>query len=128
MRPIDMAIIILEKINDGDDLAPEHLYLVQEAANGHLSEQGEVAFYQLYSSVLEGYKKPWLHGIEHLTIDHEGYVYWKGKQVEHYDFPWAYSEAARAEALEIARRCSILEGKGIEPSAISVVWKWEGED
>jgi hypothetical protein len=126
-RPIDMAITILQKTNDGDDLAPEHLYLVQEAVNGHLSEQGEVAFYQLYESVLKGYKKPWLHGIEHLTIDHAGRVYWKGKQVEHYDFPWAYSEAAKSEAQEIARRCQILEGRGIDPDTTSVCWKWEGE-
>jgi hypothetical protein len=123
-----MAITILQKTNDGDDLAPEHLYLVQEAANGHLSKEGEITFSQLYNSVLEGYKKPWLHGIENLTIDHGGYVYWKGKQVEHYDFPWAYSEHARSEALKIARRCNILEGKGIEPSVISVVWNWEEED
>jgi hypothetical protein len=125
VRPIDMAITILQMTDDGDDLAPEHLYLVQEAVNDHLSEQGEVAFYQLHQSVLKGYKKPWLHGIEHLTIDHEGYVYWKGKQVEHYDFPWAYSEDARSQALEIARRCSTLEGRGIEPSCTTVVWKWE---
>ena len=127
MKPTDMAITILQKTNDGDDLAPEHLYLLQEAVNGHLNTAGENAFSQLYNSVLEGYKKPWLHGIEHLTIDHGGYVYWKGKKVEHYNFPWAYSKPARVEALEIARRCGILEGKGIEPTCISVVWNWEGE-
>ena len=127
-RPIDMAITILQKTDDGDDLAPEHLYLVQEAVNGHLNDKGELAFSQLYESVLKGYKKPWLHGIEHLTIDHAGYVYWKGKQVEHYDFPWAYSDAAKLEAMEIARRCQILEGRGIEPSCITAVWKWEEQE
>ena len=84
---IDMAIEILRKTNDGNDLAPEHLKLVEVAANGWLSEAGEVAFHELHRDVENGYKKPWLHGIEHLTRDHEGYVYWKGRRVEHYDSP-----------------------------------------
>lgn len=120
-----MAIHILQKTNDGDDLAPEHLYLLQEAVNGHLGKKGEIDFSQLYNSVLKGYKKPWLHGIEHLTIAHDGYVYWKDKQVEHYDFPWAYSEEARVQALEIERQCKVLETRGIEPTTISVVWDWK---
>jgi len=37
--------------------------------------------------------------IEHLTIDHGGFVYWKDEQVEHYTPRWAYSEDAYAKRM-----------------------------
>ena len=37
----DKACEILQRTNDGDDLAPNHLWLVQEMVNGHLNERGE---------------------------------------------------------------------------------------
>jgi len=119
-----IAIDIICRTNDGDDLAPEHLKLVENAVNGFLNENGKVEFYRLHKMVKAGYKKPWFHGIENFTIDHVGYVYWKGKRVEHYNFPWAYSEDGYTQALELARRCKILEGRGIEPSSRTAIWKW----
>lgn len=121
----DKACEIIRRTNDGDDLAPEHLYLVQEMVNGHLNEQGEIAFEELYQSVLRGYKKPWFHGIEHLTRDHEGYIYWKGKVVEHYDSPWAGTAEGREAANRLAARCRHLESIGVEPSSTTAIWHWE---
>ena len=126
-RPIDMAIEILRATRDGDDLAPHHLSLVQSAVNGWLTEAGEIAFYELYRNVQEGYVVPWFHGIEHLTYDHEGFVYWKGHQVEHYNPGYAYSEKARMGAEEVARRCQILEVSGEPVNTTTVIWKWEDE-
>ncbi len=80
----DIALDIIRATNDGDDLDPRDLKLVESAVNGFLNEQGEVAFYELHRRVMNGYVKPWLHGIEHLTISHDGYVRWKGLEVEHY--------------------------------------------
>ena len=125
MKPIDTAIEILQKTQDGNDLTPEHLSLVQSAVNGWLSEAGEVAFYELEQNVENGYKKPWLHGIEHLTRDHEGYVYWKGRHVEHYDAPWVCSQEGKEQAEEVARRCSIIEARGETPTTLSVIWRWD---
>jgi len=120
----DKACTILLKTKDGDDLSPEHLYLLQEMVNGHLNELGEQEFEKLYQAALVGYVKPWFHGIEHLTLDLEGYVLWKGKAVEHYDSPWRWSEAAKVQAEEVVRRCLILEATDIIPTIGNVIWTW----
>ena len=118
-----MALEIIQKTNDGNDLAPEQLSLVEAAVNGWLTESGEVAFHQLYESVEKGYVKPWYHNIENLTQDQEGFIYWKGEHVEHYSFQ--DYEKADEEAHELSRRCKILESRGIKPTAITAIWKWE---
>jgi len=115
----------LQATNDGDDLDPRHLKLLENAVNGFLNELGEAAFEELYQSALKGYKKPWFHGIENLTIDNTGYVKWKGTVVEHYTLSWAYSIEARGQALELARRCVILEARGETPTMNNSVWTWE---
>lgn len=84
MKNIDKALFIIQKTNDGDDLSPEHLKLTEMAVNGRLNDIGQKVFDELYENVKQGYKKPWFHGLEYLTIDNEGYVYWKGVHVEHY--------------------------------------------
>ena len=121
----DIACEILHDTNDGDDLSPDHLYLVQQAVNGFLSDAGYQAFRDLQAQVKRGYKKPWFHGIEHLTYDHAGYVYWKGLRVEHFDPPWAYSQESKVQAVEVARRCRLLEERGVKPSVTSVIWNWQ---
>jgi len=95
--------------------------------NGHLNELGEQEFEKLYQSALSeaGYKKPWFHGIEHMTVDHEGYVRWKGKEVEHYDSPWRWTKEAREQAEELARRCRHLESIGVETTIGNTVWLWD---
>jgi hypothetical protein len=110
MALLDQAIEILQKTNDGNSLTPQDLHLVQCACNGPLTELGEVAFAELHSRVASGeYAKAphWFHGIENLTIDHEGYVYWKGRQVEHYSFDDVDREKASAQKL--AAKCLKLE-------------------
>ena len=128
---LDATIEILRKTSDGDDLSPLHLSLLQHAANSGLSEQGEIAFYELLANVRSGYTPPWFHGIEHLTIDYRGYVFWKGQEVEHYELRWAYSKEAKASAAGLAERCRHLEAKGVPVNTVNAVWKWDdfkGED
>jgi hypothetical protein len=111
----DKAIEILRLTNDGNDLAPRDLYLVQCVVNGSalgVSEADEVAFAELYANVRSGYVSPWFYGIEHLTKDHVGYVYWKGHRVEHYSYRDADAERAAAERL--ARACRECEERGDE--------------
>ncbi len=121
----DKACTILKATNDGNDLSPEHLYLLQEMVNGHLNELGEKEFEKLYRSVQTGYVKPWFHGIAHLTLDHEGYVLWKGKAVEHFDSPWRWTQEAKKQAEEVAERCRHLESIGEVPTIGKVIWTWE---
>ena len=123
---IEKAIEIIGKTNDGDNLSPDHLYLVQLACNGHLNEAGEIAFTELYDEVSGGkYTQPWLMGVEHLTMDHSSYVYWKGQHVDHWSMhlpaPEGYWEQ---EARNTADRCLFLEDAGIEVSSGEVIWKW----
>ncbi len=121
----DKACEILSKTNDGDDLSPEHLYLLQEAVNEHLNELGVQEFQKLYESVLAGYQKPWFHGIEHMTQDHEGYVLWKGNAVEHYDASLRWTAEGKKQAMEVAERCRHLESIGVKCTIGNVIWLWD---
>lgn len=120
----DTACVILQKTNDGDDLDPRDLKLVEMAVNGFLNEAGDQAFEALHQKVLKGYTPPWFHGIEHMIRNQVGYVYWKGHCVEHYDSPWAYSDDGKKSAEEVDRRCRILETKGTELTVNTVIWRW----
>ena len=122
----DMACAILQKTNDGDDLAPEHLGMLESAVNGFLTEKGEVVFTELYDSVMKGYTKPWFLGVENFTQDLEGYVYYKSVHVEHYSH-MSHDEALK-ELKELERRCLYLESKGITPNSKTAIWKWNKEE
>jgi len=123
-----LATEILRLTKDGDKLDARDLNLLQGAVNGLLNEKGYQKFKEIHAQVVEGkYTLPWLHDIEHLTLDQEGYVYWKGQQVEHYDIPWAYGEKAKLAAEELARRCRILEKQGKEVNTVTAIWSWERE-
>lgn len=125
----DQTIFILENTNDGDDLTGHHLKLVESGVNGFLSEAGEVALMELYQSVKKGYSKPNFLGIENMTRDQEGFVYWKGVQVEHYDHDYWASEGwydrMVKDAKELERRCKIIEDAGLKVNTSSVIWNWE---
>lgn len=121
----DKACEILQRTNDGNDLDPLQLNYLEAAVNGFLTQEGIEIFNELHKSVMMGqYKKPPFHGIENMTIDNTGYIYWKGQRVEHYTLSWAYSEEAHKAALELARRCKLLEEKGITPDVNSAIWNW----
>lgn len=109
----EMSCEILQATDDGEQLAPVDLKVIEVAVNGYLSEAGEVYFIGLYKRVTkETYKKPWLHGVEHVTKDHQGYVYWKDKEVEHYSFRDSEAEAKATQWL--AEACLLLESQGRE--------------
>jgi hypothetical protein len=120
-----LACDILRKTNDGDDLAPGCLALLELAVNGDTNEAGEKAFATLHACVMDGsYHKPWLQDVEHLTRDHAGYVYWKGQHVEHWSGDLPYSAEGKKAAHELSRRCKIIEERGDTPDVVKVVWRW----
>ena len=125
----ELAIEIIGATHDGDDLSPQDLYLVECAVNDNLNERGEAAFSDLHKRVKDGnYRPQWLQGVEHLTRDHGGYVYWKGQEIEHWSGNLPYSEEGKAAAEELARRCRILESEGKAIDVGTVVWSWPDED
>jgi hypothetical protein len=117
-----LACEILKKTNDGDDLAPHHLKLLENAVNGLLNEKGVNLFKKLHKDVLDGYVKPWFLGVENFTQDLEGYVYYKGIQIEHYSH-MTYDEALK-ELKELEKRCKHLEANGIRPTSATAIWGW----
>lgn len=129
MSYIEQAIEILQKTNDGEELAPPDLALIQAMVNGNIfgvSEKMEESFSSLLERVRSGsYRPPWLHGVENLTIDHQGFVYWKGKNIEHFNFPFAYSEKGKTASIELERRCKALEAAGKMVCTNTVIWQWE---
>jgi hypothetical protein len=129
----DKAIDILRATSDGDNLAPPDLKLVEMAVNHQLNEAGEAAFDELHRNAMkpEGYTKPWFCGIQHMTRDHTGHVYWKGIVVEHYDHDfWRthnWKEQMKQDAEELARRCRLLERINQTPTVRTAVLRWEEE-
>lgn len=123
----EMAIAILRATDDGDDLAPDDLALVELAVNHNLSGRGLACFAELHKNATKpgGYTAPWLFGIEYLTIDHQRTVRWKGVAVEQFDHGvWrrpAWRERMQADAEALAVRCRQLEAEGIEPTMQTVL-------
>ena len=108
------------------NLSPDHLYILQEAVNGHLNETGQKLFKDIHRDVISGkYKMPWFHGIENMTIGHQGFVFWKGKEIEHFNPGWAYSKEAKLNAKELKDRCCHLEKISVQINTATVIWNWE---
>jgi hypothetical protein len=122
-----MAVAILKKTNDGNDLDSCDLSILQDAVNGFLNDEGYEYFRDLHEKVIAGeYQKPWLFGIENLTIDHQGWVYWKGKNADHFTFYEKGSrERLRKWSLEMADRCKWLEENNLPVNTTNVIWSWE---
>ena len=105
MSPITLCIEVLQYSNDGEALSPRHLKLVEMAANGVASEAGLAELERIKAALQAGTYQDWYFGLEGLTLDHQGWVYYRGKRVEHYSFTDGnYSAAARAAAEELVKR------------------------
>ena len=113
MPGIDKYLVVLQRTNDGNDLSPQHLKLLELGVNGHLNEAGLAAVDKLYESVVAGtYTKPYHLDVKFMTYDHEGYIYFKDQQVEHYSHPWAYSLDAKKDLTKLQHQCLYLESIG----------------
>ena len=125
----DKACLILKKTNDGNDLSPGELCLLENAVNGNLTDKGVQAFNDLHERVSNGtYKTPWFHGVEHMTYDHEGYVRYKGIDVEHFGTKWAWSDEAKEYVKSLADRAARYEKLNIKITSNTMVWSYETVD
>lgn len=107
----EKCLEIIRLSNNGDQLSPRHLKLVEITVNlnGNLSQLGQQELDRVYGLVKAGTYCDWFHGIENLTQGHDGYVYWKGHCVEHFSFHGDISEVEKLAAEELADRCRHLE-------------------
>ena len=114
-----VAISILEHSNDGDDLVGSDLKLVEHAVNGHLNGRGQVVLVQMNLKLKNGqYEfKPAFCGVEFLTRNTEGFVFWRDKQIEHYDHDhWCekgWREDMQKDAEKLGKTCLYLEEHNI---------------
>lgn len=119
MRAIDKALAILQRSNDGNDLSRRDLRILELGVNGQLNQHGEEALEEVYQAVVAGtYRPQWFHDIEHMLQDHEGYVTWKGRKVEHYSYDDV--DAERAAALDLAQICRSLEERCLPVTSSTV--------
>jgi len=118
---MDQVSTILRNTHDGDVLDPSDLALVQAVVNGGpsvLSSNGRIHWDQLVERTANGtYNRQWFCGIEHLTRDHVGYVYWKGRRVEHYSYSRDRKHAEIQAAKTLAAICLRVESLGQEVSS-----------
>lgn len=124
MTLTDKTIAILSATSDGDKLDPADLQLVEGAVNNRLTERGVELFEALHERVISGEYETaqrWFRGIEHLTRDAQGYVYWKGICVEHYSYGPDRKDAELASATKLAEQCRKLEEKGIPVNGRSAI-------
>jgi hypothetical protein len=122
---IDRAIAILRHTRDGNDLSPSDLGLVELMVNASafgVSEEAEAVFESLYQRVIDGRydaSSQYLHGVEHLTRDHQGYILWRGRRIEHYSYRNRDDERIAAEKL--GARCRSLEARDIPVTGRSAI-------
>jgi len=132
----ETACEILGSTNDGDDLSPNEMSLVQDAVNGFLNDYGYKTFEALHRLIMGGsfvpFQERFFRGVENITADGKGaggglWIYYKGNHIEHYDSRYAQTDEGLKELKELQRRCMILEGAGKEVNSGTVLWGWNDE-
>lgn len=122
---IEQSIEILGASRDGEDLHPAHLSLVEAAANNNLNKAGVLAFQKLHADVSSGkYIKPWLAGVEHVTCDLRGYVYWKGIRLEHFTFSCLGAAKLKILTTEFAESCRHIEALDLPVNTSTYYNSW----
>jgi hypothetical protein len=112
------------ELEDGRPLLGIPIMLVSDHYEGHHSPRFVLrAAYDAYWKVRTE-APTWFHGIEHLTLDVDGYLRWKGQTVERFDPDFAKTDAAKGKARILAARCRHLEEIGEPVNKANVVLKW----
>ena len=124
----DEAIQILQGSNDGNDLSSSDLALVEAVVNygkPALSKKGVEHWESLLNAIKTGtYQRQWLYGVENVTKDPQGNVFWRQLNIEHYsgfDSP----EAEKLATINFGASCRWLEANGIEVSLRNLFSLWD---
>ena len=95
MTNIDKAKAILRQTDEGYNIAPHELKLVDCALQGYVHDDSQEQLDFFYTAVMDGsYQYPWPMGVEHITLAHSGDIRSKGQLVAHFNPTTAYSLAA----------------------------------
>lgn len=113
MTNIDKAKEILRQTDEGYNIAPHELKLVDRALQGYVHDDSQEQLDYLYTTVMDGsYQYPWHMGVEHMTLAHSGDIRFKGQPVDHFNPLTAYSLAAKSDLEKLQQYCLFLESKG----------------
>lgn len=127
----EKCLAILEKDPDGTQMAPGHVGFVVYAMQNELDGGQKQQLDELYRQVIGGtYHKPWHLGVEHMTIDGDGIVYFKGQVAEYYNRNLMNMLNMRSDLVQLQQECLFLEAKGIPitaSSSLSCNWPLQGD-
>jgi len=115
----EKVIRILELTENGINLSLSQFQMLEfiskNAKTLDLKQQQD--FDELYQKVLNNDYKEFFHGIENVTQNSEGYVYWKGVPID--EFYHINKNKEKKSAQDLARRCNQIESKGKKVSALT---------
>ena len=114
---------IMSLTNNGRDLDFQNLKRLNVYFDGYKTEfpkEEEVHYAELLGKARNGvFNTPWFHGVENMTMDSQGYIYWRGNHIDHYSFDDLLAE--RESLLDLEKQCLILESKGFDVDARNVL-------
>lgn len=124
----EKAQAILQATGAGDKLAPQHYHLAELADHGvPLGPHQQAELDGIYAKLPE-YAPPFLHGVEHMTIDREGTLYYKGVAVDYGALAWTATLGGRADVVRVQDQCRFLEAQGIQPTTQEILLNWGAHD
>lgn len=127
----EKCLAILEKDPDGTQLAPGHVGFVVYAMQNELDSGQKKQLDDLYRQVTGGtYQKPWHLGVEHMTVDGDGIVYFKGQVAEYYNRNLMNMLNMRSDLVNLQQACLFLEEKGgpiTASSSLFCSWPLHGD-
>lgn len=119
---------IEDRTDGGAGIGQKEIELYWIAKYRTLSDLGLKEFGERHTAVMNSkYQPSWFGGVTFFTQDTHGYVYFKGREVEHYDKMMDPAKITN-RLLELERRCLYLESKGEPVNTKTVVWQWENPD
>lgn len=117
---IDKVMEIISLTNDGNDLTYDDLVMLEHAINFGNEDFVNKIYGEVKSGTYENY-----YICKNFRLDHEGYVYYKGFNVEHFELPYSRTAKAAEYVRELKRRCEFLEANNIEISCSNAVLHWK---
>ena len=127
----EKCLAILEKDPDGEQLAPGHVGFIVYAMQTDLDGSQKQQLDDLYRQVIGGtYQKPWHLGVEHMTVDGDRTVYFKGQVAEYYNRNLMNMLNMRSDLVCLQQACLFLEAKGVPitaSSSLSCNWPLYGD-
>lgn len=117
----ETVIYIIESTCNGQELSPRHLKLTESLVNGFITNEGIEELKRVQKMIANRNYVDWFHGIEHLTLSHDGDIKWKGVTVDCYGSTYETDTRFR----ELHSRCLHIESIGLNPNARNCAYYWD---